>query len=489
MMIVYVDMLGLIYDWCIFMQFVEYFGIGIYGGLWVGLSLKIFNMWGFCNDVVFVLCGINVFVVCWFGGCFVDEYYWCEGIGLKNKCLVKINMYWGGVIEFNIVGMYEFMDLVGQFGVEFYIVGNVGNGILQEMVEWVEYMIVFVGMLVDECAKNGYKVLWMVLYFGVGNELWGCGGNMWFEYVVDLMWCYVIFIKVFKGMWIMKIVSGVNVEDYCWIEVMMCEVLFQVDVLLLYYYIIFGGGWLLCVLVMVFDEVGWVDMLFEMLCMDELIIKYSVIMDKVDLQKKLWLVVDEWGIWYVGDFGINLGFLCQQNMLCDVLVVVINFNIFVKYVDCVKMIVIVQMVNVLQVMVLIDGVKMVLMLIYYVFVMYKLYMDGIVLLIDVKLLWYNKDKWVMFVVSVLVVCGKDGVVWIVFVNFDLNKLVIIMMMLVGVIVSGVMGQVLIVLVMIVFNSFDVLDVVKLVVFIGVMLLGGMLIVMLLLKFVVMLELC
>ena len=175
-----------VYDRRMFTQFAEHLGHGIYGGLWVGPNSRIPNTRGFRNDVVSALRDLGVPTIRWPGGCFADEYHWREGIGPRSKRPVKINTHWGGVTEPNTVGTHEFMDLAEQIGAEAYIAGNVGNGTVQEMAEWVEYMTSPAGSLAAERAKNGRKEPWKVPFFGVGNELWGCGGNMRPEYAADL---------------------------------------------------------------------------------------------------------------------------------------------------------------------------------------------------------------------------------------------------------------------------------------------------------------
>ncbi len=481
------DTPGATYDRRIFTQFAEHLGTGIYGGLWVGEKSKIPNVRGFRTDVVSALRGIGVPVVRWPGGCFADEYDWREGIGPKAKRPVKINTHWGGVTEPNTVGTHEFMDLAGQLGAEPYIAGNVGNGTPQEMAEWVEYMTSPSGTLADERAKNGHKAPWAVPYFGVGNELWGCGGNMRPEYAADLTRRYATFIKAPKDTRVMKIASGANVDDYHWTETMARELVGKVDALSLHYYTV-PGGWPPRASATVFDERGWAETLSETLRMDELITKHAAIMDKVDPKKTMWLAVDEWGTWYAGDPGTNPGFLRQQNTLRDALVTAINLNIFAKHADRVKMTAIAQMVNVLQAMILTDGAKMVLTPTYHVFAMYKPYMDGTVLPIDIKSRWYNKDQWTMPSVSASAVRGKDGVVRIALANLDPNRPTSVSAALPGVTAQGVTGQVLTASTMTALNTFDTPNAVAPAAFNGARLSGGTLAVTLPPMSVVMLEL-
>lgn len=481
------DQPGPTYDRRIFTQFAEHLGNGIYGGLWVGADSKIPNTRGFRNDVVAALKELGVPVIRWPGGCFADEYHWREGVGPRAKRPVKINTHWGGVTEPNTVGTHEFMDLVEQIGAEPYVAGNVGNGSPEEMAEWVEYMTSPAGSLADERARNGHKAPWKVPYFGVGNELWGCGGNMRPEYAADLTRRYATFIKVPAGSKILKVASGANVDDYRWTETMMREAAGQVDALSLHYYTV-PGGWPPRHSATEFDESGWAETLAGALRMDELVTKHSAIMDKYDPQKRIWLAVDEWGTWYAGDPGTNPGFLRQQNTLRDALVVAIHLNIFAKHADRVKMSAIAQMVNVLQAMILTDGAKMVRTPTYYVFQMYKPYMDATVLPVEVKSPWYNKDQWTMPAVSASAVRAKDGVVHVGLANLDPNRANIVSVALAGVRASGVSGHVVTAPAMNARNDFDAPNTVVPATFDGARLEGGTLTVTLPAKSVVMLDL-
>jgi len=154
----------------------------------------------------------------------------------------------------------------------------------------------------------------------------------------------------------------------------------------------------------------------------------------------------------------------------------------------VKMTAIAQMVNVLQAMILTDGAKMVLTPTYHVFAMYKPYMDGTVLPIDIKSRWYNKDQWTMPSVSASAVRGKDGVVRIALANLDPNRPTSVSAALPGVTAQGVTGQVLTASTMTALNTFDTPNAVAPAAFNGARLNGGTLAVTLPPMSVVMLEL-
>ncbi|RVU05891.1 alpha-N-arabinofuranosidase [Novosphingobium umbonatum] len=431
-----------VYDRHIFTQFAEHLGTGIYGGLWVGKDSPIPNTRGFRNDVVAALKALKVPTVRWPGGCFADEYHWREGIGEQAKRPVKVNTHWGGVTEPNTVGTHEFMDLVEQLGAEPYIAGNVGNGTVREMAEWVEYMTAPAGSLAEERAANGHKAPWAVPYFGVGNELWGCGGNMRPEFAADETRRYATFVKAPSGTRIIKIASGANVDDYGWTEAMMKIAANQVDGLSLHYYTMPGGGWPPRTSATQFNEDGWAETLSEARRMDELITKHSAIMDKYDPKKRVFLAVDEWGTWFTPEPSTNPGFLYQQNTLRDALVAAVHLNLFAKHVDRVKMTAIAQMVNVLQTMILTDGAKMVLTPTYHVFSLYKPWQDATVLPIEVKAPDYKRGAWTMPAISASAVKGKDGHIHVALANLDPNRAMPVSIALGGVKAGKVAGQIL-----------------------------------------------
>ena len=171
----------------IYGHFSEHLGRCIYEGLYVGENSEIPNVHGMRKDVVDALKDMKIPVLRWPGGCFADEYHWRDGIGPKETRKKMVNTHWGGVTEDNSFGTHEFFELCEQIGCKTYINGNVGSGSVQEMSEWVEYMT-FDGVspMAELRKQNGHEKPWKVDYFGVGNENWGCGGNMTPEYYGNL---------------------------------------------------------------------------------------------------------------------------------------------------------------------------------------------------------------------------------------------------------------------------------------------------------------
>jgi alpha-N-arabinofuranosidase len=355
-------------------QFSEHLGHCIYEGLWVGPESPIPNTRGIRNDVVAALKAIQVPVLRWPGGCFADEYHWNDGIGPADQRPTMINTHWGGVVENNHFGTHEFLDLCEQLGCEPYICGNVGSGTVQEMQQWVEY-ITFPGVspMADSRKKNGHESPWKLKYFGVGNENWGCGGNMTPEFYADQFRRYATYVRNFGDNRVFKIACGPNGGDYKWTEVLMKEVGRRMNGLALHYYCGTGKKSRSATN---FDQDDWFFLLKNALHMEELVTKHSEIMDRYDHDKRIALIVDEWGAWHAVEPGTNPGFLYQQNTLRDAMVAASTLNIFNNHCDRVKMANIAQMINVLQAMILTDKEKIVLTPTYHVFQMYTVHHDA-----------------------------------------------------------------------------------------------------------------
>lgn len=405
----------------IYGQFAEHLGRGIYEGVWVGEDSKIPNTRGYRNDVVEALKKLKVPVVRWPGGCFADEYHWREGIGPRDKRPVKINTIWGYVEETNAFGTHEFLDFAELIGADAYVAGNVGSGTPQEMSEWVEYITSDTkSTLAEMRRKNGRDKPWKLAYFGVGNETWGCGGNMRPEYFADLYRQFQTFIRPPRNNPTVKIASGANVDDYRWTEVMLSQASKMMDAYSLHYYT-FPGRWEEKGPSTGFPEEKWASTLKNAMRIDELITKHAAIMDKHDPDKKVGLYVDEWGTWYDPEPGHNPGFLYQQNTIRDAQVAALSLNIFHRHTDRVRMTNIAQMINVLQAMILTDKEKMVLTPTYHVFEMYIPFQGATPLKAEVNSPEYKAGAFAVPGVDVSAARGTDGKLYIALVNTNPNQ--------------------------------------------------------------------
>jgi alpha-N-arabinofuranosidase len=378
----------------IYGHFSEHLGRCIYGGYWVGEDSPIPNVRGIRKDVVAALKKIKIPNLRWPGGCFADEYHWKDGIGPRTDRPKMVNTHWGGVTEDNSFGTHEFLDLCEQLSgpegrrCEPYICGNVGSGTVHELSQWVEYCN-FDGIspMADLRKKNGRGKPWQVCYWGIGNESWGCGGNMTPEFYADNYRRYAVYTRKYGNTVPYKIACGPNVANYNWTRVLMEKTRGEqgslMDGLSLHYYTV-PGEWAHKGSAAQFTEEEWLITMKKAYFMDELVRKHGAIMDEFDPNRKVSLIVDEWGTWYDVEPGTNPGFLYQQNTLRDALVAGIHFNIFNNYCERVGMANIAQTINVLQSVILTEGAAMVLTPTYHVFDMYQVHQDALKLPVHVE---------------------------------------------------------------------------------------------------------
>lgn len=372
-LVVQADSNRAVVDPAVYGHFAEHLGRCIYEGLWVGEDSPIPNTQGIRNDVLEALRALQVPLLRWPGGCFADEYHWKDGIGPREQRKRMVNTHWGGLVEDNSFGTHEFLLLCELLGCEPYINGNVGSGTVQEMSEWVEYLT-FDGdsPMARLRAENGREKPWKVKYFGVGNESWGCGGNMRPELYADVYRRYQTFVRNYGDNRIFRIACGANVDDYRWTEVLMREASRFFDGLTLHHYA-WEPRWEDKGHATGFSKDSWFRLLKSANKMDLLITRHSAIMDQYDPDKRIAMIVDEWGAWYKVEKGTNPGFLYQQNTIRDALVAGLTLNIFHKHADRVRMANLAQMVNVLQSVILTDKEKMLLTPTYHVLRMYQVH--------------------------------------------------------------------------------------------------------------------
>lgn len=367
----------------IYGHFAEHLGRCIYDGIWVGENSSISNYKGIRADIVEALQRIKAPVIRWPGGCFADEYHWKDGVGPKASRKKMINTHWGSIVENNYFGTHEFLTFCELIGAKPYICGNVGSGTVQEMQEWVEYMNASEGPMAEWRKSNGRNEPWGIYYFGIGNENWGCGGKMRAEYYADVYKHFQNFIHTYGENSLYKIACGPRNDDYHWTEVLMREAAPFMDGLSLHYYTrIFSCGENKTERrgsALKFGEDDYFTILKKAYYTEYLVKMHSKIMDRYDPEKRVALIVDEWGTWYDTEPDTNPDFLFQQNTIRDALVAGISLNIFNNHCDRVKMTNIAQTVNVLQALVLTENEKMLLTPTYHVFDLYKVHQDSILL--------------------------------------------------------------------------------------------------------------
>ncbi len=403
----------------IYSHFAEHLGRGIYDGFYVGDTSKIPNTMGVRNDVIAALRKMKIPALRWPGGCFADTYHWRDGVGPKDKRPAIINRWWGGTVEDNSFGTNEFLNMCELLGADPYISGNVGSGTVQELSDWVNYVSSdSKNPMSDLRRANGRDKPWNVKFWGIGNEAWGCGGNMTADYYANEFRKYSTFMTSWNPQnRIFRVASGANSDDYHWTETLMKNVpLNLIEGIGLHHYAIIS--WENKGSATKFTEQQYFATMKSALYMDSLITKHSAIMDKYDPKKKVGLLVDEWGGWYDVEPGTNPGFLYQQNTMRDAMIAGATLNIFNNHADRVRMANLAQCINVLQAVILTKGDKMILTPTYYVMEMYNVHQNATLLPISVKSEDYTLGTEKLPAVSASASRDKDGVVHISLVNID-----------------------------------------------------------------------
>ncbi|NLT12626.1 MAG: alpha-N-arabinofuranosidase [Clostridiaceae bacterium] len=395
----------------IYGHFSEHLGRCIYDGIFVGKDSPIPNVNGMRTDVVEAMKRIKLPVLRWPGGCFADEYHWRDGIGENRRRMV--NTVWGDVVEDNSFGTHEFMELCRQVGCEPYVNINVGSGTVREMAEWVEYTNSNGdSTIVRERQANGHNEPFNVKYWGIGNENWGGGGNMRPEYYADVYRQFQTYCRTYGDNVPYKIACGPSDNNYEWTEVLMRNAGNYMDALTLHYYV-FPKAWADKGSATEFDDALYLETLRKANLMDEYITGHSAIMDRYDPNRRVALLVDEWGCWHNVEPGTNPAFLYQQNAMRDAMVAALSLNIFNRHCGRVRMTNIAQVVNVLQSIILTDGDKMILTPTYHVFDMYKGHMDAELLKCMLECPKYENGLDKLSVSA----SQKDGVITMTIANF------------------------------------------------------------------------
>ena len=411
----------------IYGHFSEHLGRCIYGGIYVGEDNKVIpHTDGVRNDIIEALHELSFPNLRWPGGCFADTYHWKDGVGPKNERPSLVNRWWGGETEDNSFGTHDFLNMCKLLDAEPYLSANVGSGTVQELIDWVQYTNHDgKSEMADWRRANGQEKAWNVKYWGIGNETWGCGGNMTAEYYADVYRQYATFLPGWGGgTEVYRIASGASGDNYHWTEVLMKNVPTSLmeAVALHHYAVIEWGDFGSKGPSVSFDERQYFIVMKNALVMEELVTKHINIMDKYDPEKKVDLFVDEWGGWYDTEKELQNGVLFQQNTMRDAMIAGTTLNTFNNHADRVKMANIAQVVNVLQAVILTDEEKMLLTPTYHVMRMYKTHQDATLLptFVDTDAT-YTFGEESLPALSVSSSQAKDGKVHISLVNVDASK--------------------------------------------------------------------
>lgn len=406
----------------IYGHFAEHLGRCIYGGFYVGEgNSKVPNVNGVRKDVIDALVKLKVPNLRWPGGCFADTYHWKDGIGPKKNRPTIVNQWWGGVTEDNSFGTHDFLNMCELLGAEPYLSGNVGSGTVQEFAEWIQYVnFGGEGPMSKLRKENGRDNPWDVKLWGVGNEAWGCGGNMTAEYYANVYKQYATYMNSWNKGKIQKIASGASSDDYHWTEVLMRDVPHQMlDGVALHHYSVID--WSKKGSAVDFDESQYFTTMKRALQMEELVTRHSTIMDKYDPRKRVALVVDEWGGWYDVEPNTNPGFLYQQNTMRDAMLAGVTLNIFNNHADRVRVANLAQTINVLQAVLLTNDEKIILTPTYHVMEMFNVHQEAKLIPVTVRSDDFKLGNESLKAISASASVDNSGTTHITIVNIDPKK--------------------------------------------------------------------
>jgi alpha-N-arabinofuranosidase len=356
-------------------HFIEHLGACIYGGIWTGHRSEIKDWKGIRLDVIEALRAIKPPVLRWPGGCFADDYHWKDGVGPRHRRPRRVNLHWGDCVETNEFGTHEFIDLCRAIGAEPYLAGNLGSGSPAEMREWVEYCNYPSGTtLSDQRIENGASNPFGVKYWGVGNENWGCGGNMSAADYAAQYRRYATFFRPWGGTEPELVACGPLGNDLDWTRSFF-EKLYEkgprdcirINGFAAHRYCFNRGE--AGADALDFNDEGWYSVLTDAHKMEQLIVQQRYLMDEYDPMRKIGLIVDEWGAWHKQPVGAQI--LWQQNCIRDAMLAATTLDIFNRHADKIAMANIAQTVNVLQALILTQGDKLVKTPTYHVYDLYK----------------------------------------------------------------------------------------------------------------------
>ncbi len=360
----------------IYGHFAEHLGACICEGTWVGEDSPIANVRGIRKDVVAALRKIKPPVVRWPGGCFADDYHWRGGIGPRAARPRRINLWWGMPIETNAFGTHEFMDFCRMIGAAPYFCGNVGSGSPAELRNWVEYRnFDRDSTLALERSANGSAEPFGVSYWGVGNENWGCGGSFCPEdYGVEYKRFATYLRRDFGQTPLRLIACGPNGNNLDWTRRFFGKITPQSNVRMYGYaaHLYFGTAGTATD----YTESQYYQLVARCLGMEKLINDQRKAMDEFDPDRRIGLIIDEWGTWHQGRQDAE-HMLWQQNTLRDAVMAALTLDTFNRHAGTVVMSNIAQITNVLQSLILTDGDKMITTPTYHVYDMYKEHQGGL----------------------------------------------------------------------------------------------------------------
>jgi len=361
----------------IYGHFAEHIGGVIYDGIWVGLDSETPHVDGFRQGIVDAMKRIKAPVVRYPGGCFAETYNWRDGIGPSEERPVTTNWWYrnDGRLESNQVGTAEFVRFCRLIGAEPYLAANITSTTPLEIRNWIDYcnMPARTSSLARLRESHGDSEPFDVTFWGIGNENWGGGGSMTPEDYAGEYRRYATLAANLPGEK-MLVACGPAGNDVDWTRRFfekMSDRLRHPSRLMqgygAHYYCGTAGS------ALEFDENQWYQLLWQAAQIERLVVQQRATMDAFDPERRIGLIIDEWGCWHPEGSGPSGGdnLFEQQSTMRDALVAALTLNVFNNHCDKVVMGNIAQLVNNLHSLFLSQGKTLIMTPNFHVFDMYK----------------------------------------------------------------------------------------------------------------------
>ena len=356
-------------------QFAEHLGTCIYGGLWVGKDSPVPNIDGYRKQAVEYLKGL-VPVLRWPGGCFADDYHWRDGVGPVARRPKTVNISWGNNIENNSFGTHEFIGLCRLIEAQPYLSANVGSGTPEEMRDWMEYCnYPQSSSLSDLRTANGAPEPFNVKYWGVGNENWGCGGQMTGDEYATQYRRFANYARAFGETRPFLVACGPSGNNKEWTQKFWGNMPGNRRGLpqgfAMHFY---SNGQNVSTK---FTPAEMAQQFASFAEIEKAIIEQRALLDTYDPQKQVSLLLDEWGVWdrMVPEEQTKYGRLFQQITMRSAVAAALGLNVIHRQAGKLAMSNIAQIVNVLHSLLLTDGPQCVRTTTYYVYQMTKAHLS------------------------------------------------------------------------------------------------------------------
>ena len=354
-------------------QFIEHIGRCVYGGIWVGEDSKIPNDGGIRLDTIAALKRLKLPALRWPGGCFADSYHWMDGIGPRDRRPKRYNLWWRQP-EPNAFGTDEVMRFCALIGAEPYVCANVGSGTVEEARAWIEYCNgTEPSSLVEMRADNGHPEPYSVKFWGVGNESWGCGGNLRPEFAADLCRLYATTMRQAAGDEAKLIAVGSEPSVPDWDERFLDALGERADLIDYIGVHVYSASGI--------AEIEFSDDDYTRLVVDGIKRKTDYLRRALDVvrahatpRRALGVILDEWGTWYK-EATVERG-NWQQSTMQDALFTAVSFHKLHEFAPELFMANMAQTINVLQALILTQGPRLVCTPTYHVWELFMPHRDG-----------------------------------------------------------------------------------------------------------------